>query len=86
MFTLDGHELKSKPTMDVLADTIETCKVPDDEKFELMTRIRTAQVLFPGMMKNARSLSLSVSSPQPSLFTPIPNPRRCHRFSFMSLT
>jgi E3 ubiquitin-protein ligase HUWE1 len=45
---IDEQTLQSKSTMDVLADTIETYSVPDEEKFELMCRIRSAQVLTPG--------------------------------------
>lgn len=35
----------SKATMEILADTIETYSVPDEEKFELMCRIRVARAL-----------------------------------------
>jgi E3 ubiquitin-protein ligase HUWE1 len=35
----------SKSTMDILADTIETYSVPDEEKFDLMCRIRVARAL-----------------------------------------
>ena len=34
-----------KSTMEILADTIETYSVPDEEKFELMCRIRVARAL-----------------------------------------
>lgn len=39
--------LSSRPTMDVLSDAIKTHQVPDNEKFELMCRIRNAQALGP---------------------------------------
>jgi E3 ubiquitin-protein ligase HUWE1 len=45
---LDEQTLASKSVMDVLADTMETYSVPDDEKFELMCRIRAAKVLVNG--------------------------------------
>lgn len=45
---IDAQTLESKPTMDILADVIEKYDVPEAERFELMCRIRTAQVLFPG--------------------------------------
>lgn len=35
----------SKSTMEILADTIESYSVPDQEKFELMCRIRVARAL-----------------------------------------
>lgn len=42
---IDSKTIESKPAMDILADTIETFNVPDSEKFELLMRIRGAQVL-----------------------------------------
>ncbi|KAF5386145.1 hypothetical protein D9615_002574 [Tricholomella constricta] len=45
---LDEQELAAKPTMEILADIIEAYSVPDDEKFELMCRIRAAQALTKG--------------------------------------
>ncbi|GLB37041.1 putative protein with domain of Unknown Function (DUF913) [Lyophyllum shimeji] len=45
---LDEQELAAKPTMDILADVVETYNVPDDEKFELMCRIRAAKALMKG--------------------------------------
>jgi len=45
---LDEQALASRSVMDILADTIETYSVPDDEKFELMCRIRAAKVLVNG--------------------------------------
>lgn len=45
---LDEHTLASKSTMDVLADTLDTYSVPDDQKFELLCRIRAAAVLRKG--------------------------------------
>lgn len=45
---LDGQQIASKSVMDVLADAIEAYSVPDEEKFELMCRIRAAKVLAKG--------------------------------------
>jgi E3 ubiquitin-protein ligase HUWE1 len=45
---LDEQTLASKPTMDVLADTIDAHSIPDDQKFELLCRIRAASVLRKG--------------------------------------
>ncbi|RDB16805.1 E3 ubiquitin-protein ligase TOM1-like [Hypsizygus marmoreus] len=45
---IDEHQIASKSVMGVLADTIEEYSVPDDEKFELMCRIRAAKALFKG--------------------------------------
>jgi E3 ubiquitin-protein ligase HUWE1 len=45
---LDEQTLASKSVMEVLADTIEIYSVPDEEKFELMCRIRAAKVLVNG--------------------------------------
>ncbi|KAI1785481.1 hypothetical protein LXA43DRAFT_1115856 [Ganoderma leucocontextum] len=42
---IDSKTIESKPAMDVLADTIEAHTVPDNEKFELLMRIRGAQAL-----------------------------------------
>ncbi|KAI0708195.1 hypothetical protein C8T65DRAFT_740208 [Cerioporus squamosus] len=42
---IDSKTIESKPAMDILADTIEAYNVPDSEKFELLMRIRGAQVL-----------------------------------------
>ncbi|KAI9068310.1 hypothetical protein FKP32DRAFT_1587710 [Trametes sanguinea] len=42
---LDSKTIESKPAMDILADTIEAYNVPDSEKFELLMRIRGAQVM-----------------------------------------
>jgi len=42
---IDQHTLTSKSPMFVLADTVEAYSVPDDEKFELLCRIRAAAVL-----------------------------------------
>ncbi len=47
---IDNKTIESKPAMDILADTIEAHTVPDNEKFELLMRIRGAQAL-----TNARS-------------------------------
>ncbi|KAG6878824.1 hypothetical protein C0992_007445, partial [Termitomyces sp. T32_za158] len=42
------EQLVSKPVMVLLSDLINAYKVPDDEKFELLTRIRAAKALAPG--------------------------------------
>ncbi|KAI0063633.1 hypothetical protein BV25DRAFT_1854068 [Artomyces pyxidatus] len=55
---IDGQTLQSKNTMDVLADSIETFGVPEDERFELMCRIRTAQVLLPGREEDREKLAV----------------------------
>ncbi|KAI0081201.1 hypothetical protein K474DRAFT_1768664 [Panus rudis PR-1116 ss-1] len=44
---IDSQTLASKPTMTVLAEAVERYSVPEDEKFELLCRIRAAQVLIP---------------------------------------
>lgn len=45
---IDQHTLASQPSMVVLAETIQAYSVPDDEKFELLCRIREAAVLAKG--------------------------------------
>lgn len=45
---IDQQTLESKDVMSLLADTIEKYSVPDDEKFELLCRIRSASVLTKG--------------------------------------
>ena len=45
---IDSPTLQSRPAMDLLADAIEKYEVPEDEKFELLCRIRYAQALLPG--------------------------------------
>lgn len=42
---IDSQTLATKPAMDILADTMEAHSVPDEEKFELLCRIRTSQAL-----------------------------------------
>ncbi|KAI8975845.1 hypothetical protein BD414DRAFT_580582 [Trametes punicea] len=42
---IDSKTIESKPAMDILADTIERYNVPESEKFELLMRIRGAQVM-----------------------------------------
>jgi E3 ubiquitin-protein ligase HUWE1 len=42
---IDSTTLESKDTMEIWGDTIETYRVPDDEKYELLCRIRSAQAL-----------------------------------------
>ncbi|TFK54241.1 hypothetical protein OE88DRAFT_1786570 [Heliocybe sulcata] len=45
---IDSQTLDSKPAMEILADAMETYAMPDDDKFELLCRIRSAQVLASG--------------------------------------
>lgn len=45
---IDQQTLGSKDVMDILAEVIEAYSVPDDEKFELLCRIRSAAVLTKG--------------------------------------
>ncbi|KAG6850146.1 hypothetical protein H0H93_000531, partial [Arthromyces matolae] len=42
------EQLASKPVMVLLSDLVNDHKVPDDEKFELLMRIRAAKALSPG--------------------------------------
>lgn len=42
---IDVQTLETKPTMEIWAETIEAYAVPEDEKFELLCRIRTAKAL-----------------------------------------
>jgi E3 ubiquitin-protein ligase HUWE1 len=42
---IDQQTLSSKPPMSLLADTVEAYTIPEDEKFELLCRIRAASVL-----------------------------------------
>ncbi|KAL4252810.1 UPL family protein [Abortiporus biennis] len=44
---IDHQILELKPAMDILADAVEQYSVPDEEKFELLCRIRTAQAMSP---------------------------------------
>ena len=53
---VDVHTLESKPTMDVLADLTDAFNVPEEERFELMCRIRSAQVLLPGRDEDREKL------------------------------
>ncbi|KAG6810921.1 hypothetical protein H0H92_009816 [Tricholoma furcatifolium] len=45
---LSEAELASKPVMVLLSDLVNAYKVPEDEKFDLLTRIRAAKALAPG--------------------------------------
>lgn len=45
---IDEQKISSKSVMAVLADAIEAYSVPDDDKFELMCRIRAARALNKG--------------------------------------
>ena len=42
---IDSQALETKPTMQIWAEAIETYSVPDDERFELLCRIRSARAL-----------------------------------------
>ncbi|KAG6866357.1 hypothetical protein C0991_005278 [Blastosporella zonata] len=45
---ISEEDLAMKPVMVLLSDLVNTHKVPDEEKFELLTRIRAAKALAPG--------------------------------------
>jgi E3 ubiquitin-protein ligase HUWE1 len=45
---IDQQSLESKEVMSLLADTVGRYSVPEDEKFELLCRIRSAAVLMKG--------------------------------------
>jgi E3 ubiquitin-protein ligase HUWE1 len=53
---IDERTLNSKNATDILADIIDTHAVPEDEKFELMCRIRAAQVLAKGKEEDREKL------------------------------
>lgn len=55
----DTQTLSSKGAMDILADCIDTYNVPDDERFELMCRIRAAQALLPGREEDREKLLIA---------------------------
>ena len=55
----DTQTLSSKGAMDVLADCIDTYNVPEDERFELMCRIRAAQALLPGREEEREKLIIA---------------------------
>lgn len=42
---IDSQTLETKPTMQIWAEAIETYSVPEDERFELLCRIRSARAL-----------------------------------------
>ncbi|KAI0699215.1 hypothetical protein BC835DRAFT_1412679 [Cytidiella melzeri] len=42
---IDAATLETMDTMQIWAETIETFRIPDDEKYELLCRIRSAQAL-----------------------------------------
>jgi E3 ubiquitin-protein ligase HUWE1 len=52
----DTQTLSSKGPMDILGDCIDTYNVPEDEKFELLCRIRSAQALLPGKEEDREKL------------------------------
>ncbi|THH30438.1 hypothetical protein EUX98_g3760 [Antrodiella citrinella] len=45
---IDSQTLQSKSAMEILADAVEKYAVPEDDKLELLGRIRYAQALTPG--------------------------------------
>jgi len=55
----DTQTLSAKGAMDVLADCIDTYNVPEDERFELMCRIRAAQALLPGREEEREKLIIA---------------------------
>ncbi|KAI9511134.1 hypothetical protein F5148DRAFT_1373973 [Russula earlei] len=55
----DTQTLSSKGAMDILADCIDTYNVPEDERFELMCRIRAAQALLPGREEEREQLVIA---------------------------
>jgi E3 ubiquitin-protein ligase HUWE1 len=55
----DTQTLSSKGAMDILADCIDTYNVPEDERFELMCRIRAAQALLPGREEEREKLVIA---------------------------
>ncbi|KAI0051234.1 hypothetical protein FA95DRAFT_1602906 [Auriscalpium vulgare] len=56
MVHISRETLESRSTMDILADSTEVHAVPDEERFELMCRIRTAQILLPGHEEDREKL------------------------------
>lgn len=55
----DTQTLSSKGAMDILADCVDTYNVPEDERFELMCRIRAAQALLPGREEDREKLLIA---------------------------
>ena len=55
----DTQTLSSKGAMDILADCTDTYNVPEDERFELMCRIRAAQALLPGREEEREKLVIA---------------------------
>lgn len=53
---LDSLVAPSREVMNILADAIESYSVPDDEKFELLCRIRAAKALEKGQEEDRRKL------------------------------
>ncbi|KAI0318271.1 hypothetical protein OF83DRAFT_1262061 [Amylostereum chailletii] len=53
---IEADTLQKKSTMQVLADCMEAHSLPEDDKFDLMCRIRTAQVLTPGHEEDREKL------------------------------
>lgn len=56
---LDNETLDAKPAMEILADATETYAMPDDDKFELLCRIRSAQVLAAGQEADREKLVIA---------------------------
>lgn len=48
--------ISEKNVMDILADTLETNSLSEDDKFDLMCRIRTAKTLGKGMQEDRQKL------------------------------
>ncbi len=55
----DTQTLSSKEAMDILADCVDTYNVPEEERFELICRIRAAQALLPGKEEEREKLVIA---------------------------
>lgn len=55
---IDSKTIESKEAMDILADVVEAYSVPDNEKFELLTRIRAAKAVIPSHTSDREKLVL----------------------------
>lgn len=44
---IDSQAIESRPVMTILAEAVETYATPEDERFELLCRIRAAKALIP---------------------------------------
>lgn len=56
---ISEQEVLAKPPMEVLADVIEKCPMPDDSKFEVLCRIRTARALSKGHRSEREKLVIA---------------------------